>query len=115
MKPIHPKNAFWIDRKFAQDQQALADLLNECEVLYCYDPVTAMTEIARLCGCRVVIVNPLYSKEQFSVYEPGMNGISWGKDEEIVLDAERFFYHYMDMKKIFETRLENFIESTQKG
>lgn len=111
---LHPMDAYQINRAFARDQQALADLLNECEVLYCYDPVTAMTELARLCGCRIVMVNPVYSKDQFKLYEPGMNGISWGKDEEIPLDIEGFRKHYYEMKWEFGVKLNTFIEVTQQ-
>lgn len=109
----HPKDAILIDRKFAKDQQALADLLNECEVLWCYDPVTAMTEVARLCGCRVVMVNPVYTRDEFQVYEAGMNGISWGSDEEIPFDAEGFRSHYLWLRGLFHRKLDIFIEETQ--
>lgn len=110
----HPAGAFEITREFASDQQALADLLNKCQALYCYDPATAMTEIARLCGCRVVISPSWFTKEQFELYEPGMNGISWGEDNGVKLDAEAFRNHYMSLKKIFEERLDKFIYETQK-
>ena len=70
-KHKHPEDAILIDRQFAQDQQALANLLNECEVLYSYDPVSAMTEIARLCGCRVVLVQDFFSRDEYKDYEPG--------------------------------------------
>lgn len=113
-KFIHPKDSIYIDRYFAQDQQALADLLNECEVLYCYDYRTAMTEIARLCGVRVIVVSDFYTKKEFSQYEPGMNGISWGKDEKIELNTELFRKHYKNMVKEFEVNLDKFIEDTQQ-
>lgn len=114
-KPIHPADAILIDRILAQDQGALADLLNECEVLYCYDPVTAMTELARLCNTRIVMVNPLYTKEDFAKYEPGLNGISWGQDEGVVLDHEEFRDQYYVMIGRFNEKLSRFIESTQHG
>jgi hypothetical protein len=113
LHPVHPADAIEIDRGFAQDQGALADLLNECSALYCYDPNTAMTEVARLCGCRIVMVNPLYTKEEFQRYEPGMMGISWGKDEGIRLNVPEFRMHYADMRFMFEKRLDAFIEETQ--
>jgi hypothetical protein len=113
-KFIHPKDAILINRELAQDQQALAGLLNECEVLYCYDPVTAMTELARLCGTRIVMVNPLYTKETFSTYEPGMNGISWGKDEGVTLWTQAFRTHYESMIRKFSDDLDRFIEDTQQ-
>lgn len=114
IKPIHPEGSILIDRVLAQDQQALADLLNECSVLYCYDPVSAMLEIARLCGTRIVMVNPVYTKKEFKKYEPGMNGISWGEDKGIKLDIEEFRQRYEDMIKIFEAKLDRFIDDTQE-
>ena len=102
-----------LDREFASNQQQLADKLNECQVLYCYDPNTAMTEIARLCGCRVVVIPSKYSKEEFQKYEPGMNGISWGLEEEILLDVEAFRDHYIGLVDKFSTDLDKFIEVTQ--
>jgi hypothetical protein len=109
----HPQDAIPITRQFAVNQSALADLLNECDVMYCYDPVTAMTEVARLCGCRVVMINN-NSKDEFKRYEPGLNGISWGYDEHIPLDTEGFRTHYMNLRGIFSKRLDIFIEDTQK-
>ena len=111
---VHPKNAILIDKKIAQDQSVLADLLNECEALYCYDPVTAMTELSRLCGCRIVMINPKYSRDDFKKYEPGFNGISWARDEKIKLDTQAFKKHYMEMKEEFDRKLDIFISNTQK-
>lgn len=110
---IHQPDSILIDRELAQDQQALADLLNECQVLYCYDPVSAMLELARLCGCRIVLINPLYTKEEFAKYEPGMNGISWGKDEGVELWTGAFRSHYESMVRKFSDDLDFFIEETQ--
>ena len=109
----HPKDAILIDRQFAQDQQALADLLNECEVLYNYDPVTAITELARLCGTRIVQIPSLYSKEEFSKYEPTLMGFSWSKDEGVKLNVDDFTTHYAGMVKTFDSRLAEFIAETQ--
>ena len=104
-----------ITREFANDQAALADLLNKCEVMYSYDNNSAMFEIARLCGCRVVVIPSMYTKEEFNKYEPGMNGISYGLEEDIPLDVQEFRNHYRGMVKTFEDRLDYFIEDTQNG
>lgn len=109
----HPAHAINITRDFANNQQALASVLNRCEVMYGYDPVSAMYEIARLCGCRVVIIPSTYTKEQFQDYEPGMNGISWGTEEEIPLEVDAFREHYMNMIKKFDKKIDRFIELTQ--
>lgn len=110
---LHPKDCIPIDRNLAQDQNHLADFFNSCEVMYAYDPVSAMYEIARLCGCRVVLFNEKYTKEQFSEYEPGMEGISWGKDEEIKVNSENFRQRYLGLREEFARKLDLFIENTQ--
>lgn len=110
---FHPKDSIPIDRNLAQDQAHLADFLNSCEVMYAYDPVSAMYEIARLCGCRIVLFNPKYSKEEFEKYEPGMNGISWNKDEEVKVDSDLFRQRYLDLREEFSQKLDLFIDATQ--
>lgn len=113
-KMHHPKDAIFIDRVVAQDQQKLADILNECEVMYGYDPVSAMYEIARLCGCRVVLIQDEYEREEWMNYEPGMNGISWDKDEGVRLDVDGFTKHYAWLRVTFSKKLNRFIKDTQK-
>lgn len=120
----HPKDAILIDRQLADDQQKLADILNECELLYCYDPVTAMTELARLCGCEIVMIPSIYTREEFEKYEPGMDGIRWGtKHDPAIYDmsthplsfnSEKFATRYKAMVDQFSKNLDKFIEDTQK-
>jgi hypothetical protein len=115
-KDLHLKETeglFELTRPFANDQGALADYLNECELMYSYDPNSAMFEIARLCGCRVVIVPSFFKRDEFAKYEPGMNGISWGFSEEKPLDAVEFRNHYLKMRDLFAEKLDYFIEDTQ--
>ena len=109
-KGQHPLDAIELPRM--EDQQALADMMNECEVLYIYDPVTAMSEIARLCGARVVMFTPMEGFE--NKYEPGMNGISLFEDKSVKLDYTAFKEHYLGMKEEFMKRLDFFIDVTQK-
>ena len=115
-KQLHPKDSIELTREFATDQQALADLLNECEVMYCYDKLTAMMEVARLCGTRVIYLGD-YTREELKLYEPGIYGIYYGLDEwenrEKKFFSDIFREHYIDMIKLFETRLDQFIEDTQ--
>lgn len=109
----HPKDCVPITRELAQDQQALADLLNECEVIYCYDQVSAMYDIARLCGARVVVFPTAMDFETFSKYETGLNGLSWGEDTNEQLDAKAFRVQYEQMRQTFEKKLDKFIQETQ--
>ena len=106
---IHPLNSVLIDRKLAQDQQALADLLNECTVLHSYDPVSAMTEIARLCGVKVVMHDYTYNRDEYDLkYEPGINGMGWSKETD--LDVSAFRERYTALQAQFDTDLDKFIE-----
>ena len=107
----HPKNAIKIDRQFANDQGALADLLNECHTLYGYDRLTALYDIARLAGCRVQYYGD-FSKKDLLKYETGMNGFGY-QDEEVKLDTGAFRSHYKGMIKTFSKKIDRFIELTQ--
>jgi len=108
----HPKDSIEITREFAQDQQALADLLNKCSVFYCYDRLSAMMEISRLCGARVQYYGDFPLKE-LTRYEPGMNGLGY-TDEKVQLDVDDFRAHYIDMIREFDRKLDYFIDVTQK-
>jgi len=109
---LHPKDAIEINRETAQDQQELANLLNECQVLYSYDPVSAMTEVSRLCGCRVILYQDIYTEKEYQLYEPGMNGMGFKKD--VGLDIPEFRTSYKALQRTFSDRLDQFIISTQK-
>ena len=110
----HKPGAIIINRELSEDQQELADTLNECEVLYTYDMVSAMTEIARLCGCRVVYLSDYYTKEEYEKYEPGINGMSFGKDEGVPLDTVAFRKHYISLMTTFNKKFDKFLEETQR-
>ena len=114
---LHPKDAVGIFQHFAIDQGALADLLNECQVMYSYENPTAMNEIARLCGCRVIFIpndkTPFYSKEKLAkYYEPGIEGITWWGEEEKG-NLETFRDRYVDLVNTFSKKLDNFITESQ--
>lgn len=115
---LHPKDAIRIDRSNSSDQQELADLLNTCSVMYSYENPTAMVEIARLCGCRVVFfpegAATKFTKKQLEEdYEPGMMGVSFGLKEENQLDIKAFRERYISLIKTFEKKLDRFIVYTQ--
>jgi hypothetical protein len=109
-KLVHPKGSIELTRDFSHDQ-ALADLLNECHVLYCYDKLSAMMEIARLCGCRVKYYGS-YDEYELRKYEPGLNGVGFMGDD-VQLDTELFREHYIEMIHTFSSRLDAFIDATQ--
>jgi len=116
---LHPTDAIKIDSTNSHDQQGLADLLNTCSVMYSYENPTAMLEISRLCGCRVVFfpegaVTNFTEKELKINYEPGMMGVSFGNNEKKELDVKAFRDHYEGMSEVFSKRLDKFIERTQE-
>ena len=110
----HPDDAIEITRKFATDQKALADLLNECDMLYCYDRLSAMMDIARLCGCKVRYYGN-FSKEELQKYEPGTNGLTYKDEDERQLKVFDFRSHYKDLITEFDSKLDTFIDITQSS
>src|SRR5271157_2585607 len=56
-QPDHPKLKYTVPLGGKEDfrgqnrQEALREMLNRCRLLYVYDEVSCMTDIARLCGC----------------------------------------------------------------
>ena len=108
-----------LTKEIALDQGKLADFLNQFEVMYSFENPTAMNEIARLCGCRVIFIperaNLVYTQEELATkYEPGMTGVAWGGDNDTPFDVEAFRSHYMSLRRLFSKRLDRFIEDTQR-
>lgn len=110
-KHKHPPDSIELTRQFANDQGKLADLLNDCQYMYCYDPLTAMMDIARLCGCKVKYYGGKSIKE-LRMYEPGVEGIDIGKGT--TLNSDSFRDNYLKIRDTFSTKLDLFIEETQK-
>lgn len=103
-----------INRGTADDPQNLCNILNEATVLYTYDNMTAMTEVARLCGCPVCIIpDGWHTKEQRDLHEFGWNGLSWGT-EIPQIDSDKFRETYLKSYDIFKHNLKFLIEETQK-
>lgn len=113
---LHPKDALPLDKSIASDQQDLADFLNTCKVMYTYENPTAMVEIARLCGCRVVFypegaITTFSKKELSTLYEPGMDGVSF--NEQVPLNVKEFRDKYISLIDTFNKKLSRFIDHTQ--
>lgn len=106
----HPKDSIELTRQLATDQALLSEILNSCHTLYCYDPVSAMMEISRLCGCKVKYLGGK-TKEEMSLYEPGLEGIDFGDGCE--LDSLRFRNKYKRLRRRFSVHLDTFIKDTQ--
>ncbi len=114
---VHPEDSIVIDRTLAQDQELLANLLSECHTIYSYDPVSAMTEVARLCGCKVIYCNRTYNRSDYDKYEPGTLGMTFPDEDTIQeLDTEAFTAQYKGLQAQFlQDKLPKFIEITQKA
>ena len=109
----HPKDAIEITKATALNQVELADTLNECQTMYMYENLTAMMDIARLCGCSVKYYGGM-DKQKMKLYEPGINGITFENDkEEVPLNTKLFHDHYEEMTYIFSKKLDWFISFTQ--
>lgn len=106
----HPKDSIELTRFFSNDQGSLADLLNECSVIYGYDPLSAMYDIARLCGCEVRYLGDR-SREELAEYELGIEGIDFGSGT--ALNSDSFRDMYLKLREDFSTKIDTFIESTQ--
>jgi hypothetical protein len=102
-------------------QDALVARLNRCEVLYSYDSISAMIEIARLCGCPVVIIpSSQYSKEDCqAIGSWSAGGIGYGLEEESyakkTINSDRLRAYYKDELASFDSKLNRFVEITQQN
>jgi O-antigen biosynthesis protein len=116
----NPVEGFILTQEFCRNQNQLADYLNSVEVMYVYGPVSAMWDLARLCGCRLVILPSQdrfkQTKDQVMTYElcQNFNGLSWGFDEGKLLDSNSFRELYLGLRKKMEDKIDYFIEETQK-
>jgi O-antigen biosynthesis protein len=103
-----------------EGQKRLAYILNKCELLYSYDSVSAMYEIARLCGCPVVIMpDDKWTKEDCrSILNWDAGGVGYGLDEEAyamaTCDSSRIRKAHEDWVLLFQKQLTTFIEITQR-
>lgn len=107
----HPHDSIELTREFASNQKALADLLNKCQTFYCYDRLSAMGEISRLCGCKVQYYGD-FSPQEMLKYEPGMNGMGY-QEEKVKLASDTFRKDYIKLIDKFSTNLDRFIRTTQ--
>ena len=80
-----------ITLEMREDRYALADVLNRVTLLYSFDGMTAMADIARLCGCPVVMV-PTGER----------------------LEPDGFAEAYAAAERAFPAQLSRFIAATQR-
>lgn len=64
------KDCLLITNEWPPTRTDMADFLNRCSVLYCYDDCTSVALEAKRCGCEVVLVDKLGIKHEYPFYEP---------------------------------------------
>jgi hypothetical protein len=104
--------ATMITRELTGDRELLARTLNQSRVMYTFDPISAMDEIARLCGSKVVFVpGDKMTKDQFDRYVAS-DGFGW---DEVPpdFDPEVAKQRQIDQKAEFFVQLAEFIRITQ--
>jgi hypothetical protein len=108
-----------LDYRGEHGQNALREILNQCTVLYSYDCISAMNEIARLCGCPVVLIPDDYwtLEDCKSLDTWNSGGIGFGLEEEekakSTINPEKLRETYDWFETIFQLQLDNFIRVTQ--
>jgi hypothetical protein len=108
-----------LDKSITHDRRRLADTLNRIELLYSYDTQTGITEIARLCGCPVVLVpNDHTTRDAVYAGESGADGLGWGVEETekaIATENAQAMRERMErlLRDFYEVKLPYFIRLTQ--
>lgn len=93
------------------DRYQLADAMNRATVLYTFDNMTGMVDIARLCGCPVVIIpNGEYTREQYGRYV-GWDGLGWD-EMPAPFDSVAFRARYLTGLETFRDQLAQFVRIT---
>jgi len=102
-------------------QNRLRERLNKTEMIYVYDNATAITDIARLCGCPVILLpNGLYSRKDYEKHELWhAGGIGYDLIEAPIaratIDSEYMAKCYAELEVKFQNDLGKFIELTQEA
>jgi hypothetical protein len=81
-RPSHLPAGTEITREWPSSREVLARLFQHAEVFYCYDPLTALTDEARLCGCPVVLSGDgAFDRTRYEQSELGTNGLAFEPSE----------------------------------
>lgn len=76
--------------RHAPSKKELGKLFRSTKVLYCFDNSTALIYEALICGCPVVVIpDGSHRLADYEKLELGLEGISWGAEEEIKVDFDR--------------------------
>gem|GEM_PF-5607696 len=99
-------------------REALAERLKTLEYLISFDPFTAMTQEAAICGTPSLIVNAdeFWTREKLETNVAMPPGIAWSPEE---LDHARAtvgeaYDHYQALLPRFAQQIDDFVEETQR-
>lgn len=117
-RSILPENAKEISRSNFNDRKVLANFIASLDYLISFDPFSAINIEAAICNTPVIICsdNTNWSKDEIIKHGWVKYGIGWGFEE---LDYARSSVwkardHYESFLPIFDKRIDDFIELTQK-
>lgn len=101
----------------AEGQRNLKMTLNFCGVLYCYDIISVIIDIARMCGCIVDLVpDSRFKTDPRIAYPYPEHGLKMlGENLKYDVDSELIKEGYKEKEMKMKIQLEKFIEITQKG
>lgn len=108
-----------ITRDWPRDSEKMAEIFQTSDLFISYDNATSLTDMARLCGCPVVLIPGETPVECISKTEMLWdNGIGWGMQEEekakSTLDVAALEKKFDDIYTTFQKNLSVFIEETQR-
>ena len=94
------------------DRYLLADALNRAEVMYSFDTMSGMTDLARLCGCPVVVIpDGAFTRDDYD-RAIGWDGIGWD-EPPAPWDPDEFRALYLGLMDEFHQQLARFVDVTQ--
>lgn len=96
-----------ITHAIRQDRHALAELLNRVEVVYSFDELTAMDDVARLCGASVIVI-PQGTWSRETLAELDRAGVGWDEPPE-PWDRAAFRARYLAGHTTFLEELDAFV------
>jgi hypothetical protein len=99
-------------------QDLLRERLNQCELLYCYDNVTVMVDIARLCGCPVCLIpDPQFKFVSLCYPFPNIGITFYPETVRAIqtIDSRIIRQQHLRFEAEFQQRLGDFIRTTQEA
>jgi hypothetical protein len=120
IKHIHPPESICLDHN--DNLYDLSNIFNNCKYFYCYDPNSAFSIFAAVCGC-ISIIYPInsvnaheYFKNRMYNYDGKLynKGIVYGNDLELIKSCEREINnldeYYQNLFNMYHKSVNKFID-----